>query len=148
MARGQNPSLTDEYILEEDRGKPPEEQAVFVISCLDAETRSRIQDNAISMAADDAEELRDGQSGSIEMKNNSGRVEILTLLDGIEGIENYLYPAKKTDDGYEWKELEWPSDGTKQEKKDALDKIAPDHRTELANQISEASFLTEDEEKN
>ena len=148
MARGQNPSLTSEYILQDDRDAPPEDQSVFLIRCLDAETRSRIQDNAISMEAEDVSELENGAPGGMKMNSNTGRTEMLALLNGLVDIQNYEFPAEQTEDGYQWHELEWPANGSRSEKKEALDKIAPQHRTELANQITEASFMTEGEVKN
>jgi hypothetical protein len=121
-----DPARTYRYVLACERALPVEQQTVFLLKALTAREHAQIRDGL---------SVVDPQ-GNLLVRQGSGEILILTL--GVLGWENF-----KDAQGAPVAFLADPM------QKDAnWDRLAPHHRKELADAVTEMTFLSEAERKN
>ena len=123
-----DPKATFEYVLEDDRALPPEEQTVFNLRGLTVAEEARVADSMIS-----------GLPGQDELSFRSGTHQLTVLRYGLRGWTGFL--------DSEGKPVQFEtSNGSPRQVKDAsLDRILPKYRTEIVNAILERGSVNEDE---
>lgn len=133
MATAVDPSAVYTYVLKEDRELPREEQTKFKLRSLSAGEQAKVKDSTAGW---------ENETGRMQM--NSGTVELMALRFGLVGWEGFRDASGN--------EVEF--DGTKrkvngvsimQPSDAALSRLAPRHRMELAEQITNHGSLTPDE---
>lgn len=122
-----DPSQPFDYVLKCDRELPHEEQTVWELKPLDVREAAQIEDGAVLFNSD-------GQ----EAKVASGSTTIKILQLGLKGVRNF-----RNRDG---SEVQFTTAKKGTVVSDTfLSRIGPEHRRELANAITEAAHLSEDE---
>jgi len=122
-----DPTQPFDFVLECDRGLPYEEQTIWELKPLNVREAAKIEDGAVLF-----------KEGGSEAAVASGSTTINVLKMGLKGVRNF-----RAADG-----SEVPFTTTKQgsEVSDTfLSRIAPEHRRELANAITEGAHLGEEE---
>jgi len=128
------------YILECDRDLPPEKQTVFILRPLSYSEYTQIEDNVIESVSEVRRGYRQKKNDEFKMRILSGSQEKRILCSGIKRIENF-----KDKNG---NEIIWDFHAKDNEKMKILSMLRPANRRELANAITEASYLDEDEQGN
>ena len=123
-----DPKATFEYVLEDDRKLPLEEQTTFTLRGLTVAEEAKVADSMISSTP-----------GADELTFRSGTHQLTVLRQGLRGWANLLDGNGKAV-SFE-KERAHPSFVT-----DAcLDRLLPIHRTELVSAILDRGSISEEE---
>ncbi len=128
-----DPEAVHRYIPKMARTWPVEDQPVFLIKALKAKEAAKIQDGL-------ADIVPEGNNKDLStMRIYSGSSILNALVAGLSGWENF-----KLSNGEDapWRD----NNGTP--RAENFDYIPSDIRKELAEQITEGTFLTEQDEKN
>jgi len=139
MVKPISPNAEYRYILECDRNLPAEEQTVFILRPLTYAEYTQIEDNVIESTSEVRRGYRKKGGDEFKMKILSGSQEKRILCSGIKRIENF-----KDENG---NEIEWDFHWKDSDKMKVLSMLKPVYRRELANVITEASYLDEDDEQ-
>ena len=128
-----DPKATFEYVLTDDRALPEDQRTVFVLRGLTVGEEARVADAMIASIP-----------GQEELAFRSGTHQLTVLRYGLRGWRNFKY-ADGTD--VEWEDL---NEGRDAEDRNRildrnLNKIPPEIRSEIAEQIRGESTLGEDE---
>jgi hypothetical protein len=123
-----DPKATFEYVLDDDRTLPEEEQTVFTLRGLTVAEEARVADSMIS-----------GLPGQDELSFRSGTHQLTVLRFGLRGWTGFNNAGGKSVD------FEMTNSHPKQVKDSSLDRIVAKHRTELVNAILERGSVNEDE---
>ena len=123
-----DPKATFEYVLEDDRSLPTEEQTVFTLRGLTVAEEARVADSMIS-----------GLPGQDELSFRSGTHQLTGLRYGLRGWSNF-----KDSEGSAVP-FETTNGNPRNVKDSSLDRILPAYRTELVNAILERGSVNEAE---
>ena len=140
MAIAVNPKDNVEYVLEEDRGKPQEEQTVFTLKNLTASELAKLEDSltdySLKTKATGGKEL---SPEDIKMSLNMGSQTLRILRMGLTGWKNF-----KDGNG---KAISFMKQGEVPREQN-WDRLRPEWRREIADAITEQTKLTPNEVKN
>jgi hypothetical protein len=123
-----DPKATYEYVLEEDRKLPEEEQTVFTLRGLTVAEEARVADNMIASIP-----------GQEEFAFRSGTHQLTVLRFGLRGWSNF-----KSATGSEVT-FDIGRGNPRQVTDEALDRLLPRHRQELVGAIMDRGSVTESE---
>jgi hypothetical protein len=125
MAKAIDPSRAFDYVLEEDRKLPVEEQTVFHLKVLSARELAQLEDSMSTVKL--------GAEGTMQINSGSHVLKVLDM--GLVGWDNLLNEAGGV---------------VAFDKKDVRrwDYLRPEWRRELTNAITEQTRPTKDEVKN
>lgn len=127
-----DPEAVHRYVPKIARSLPVEDQPIFLIKALKAKESAKIQDGLADYVEGDG-------NVAPAVRIYSGTAILNALKLGLSGWENFKN-AKGED--VAWRE------NNGQARPENIDFIPPDIRKELAEVITEGTFLTEQEEKN
>jgi len=125
-----DPQATFDYVLEDDRKLPKEEQTVFTLRGLTVSEEARVADTMISSIP-----------GQEELAFRSGTHQLTVLRQGLRGWSNFNSPEGE----------EVPFDKSRAHPKvitdDCLDRLSSVHRQEIVSAILDRGAVTESEGK-
>lgn len=139
MAIAVNPKENREYVLEEDRGRPQEEQTVFILKNLTASELAKLEDSLTDYSLKSSATGKELSPEDIKMSLNIGSQTLRVLRMGLVGWKNF-----KGEDG---KDVSFMKQGETPREQN-WDRLRPEWRREIANVITEQTKLTPDEVKN
>jgi|TARA_R110000824_G_scaffold379777_2_gene571903 hypothetical protein len=125
-----DPKATFEYVVEDDRSLPKEEQTTFTLRGLTVSEEARVADTMISSIP-----------GQEELAFRSGTHQLTVLRQGLRGWSNFMSP-----DGEEIS-FEKSKSHPKVITDDCLDRLSSAHRQELVSAILDRGAVTEAEGK-
>tara|TARA_R110000824_G_scaffold209433_1_gene395214 strand:+ start:115 stop:507 length:393 start_codon:yes stop_codon:yes gene_type:complete len=125
-----DPKATFDYVVEDDRKLPKEEQTTFTLRGLTVSEEARVADTMISSIP-----------GQEELAFRSGTHQLTVLRQGLRGWSNFMSPGGE----------EISFDKGKAHPKvitdDCLDRLSSAHRQELVSAILDRGAVTESEGK-
>lgn len=124
MVKALSPNANFEYVLEDDRSLPEEEQTTWILRYLTVTEEAEVGDSMFG-----------GMAGSDELRVKTGSVQINMLRKGLVGWRNFT-----REDG---SEVTFAVENSKRGVKvELLDLISAKHRTELAKAIDRGAKPT------
>jgi hypothetical protein len=123
-----DPRATFDYVLQEDRELPEEQQTVFELRSLTVSEEARVADSMIASVP-----------GQDEMSIKSGSYQLQILRCGLRGWRNF-----KTTAGTD-AQFDVTKGNPRHVTDECLDRLSSANRTELTNAITEHSSVSEEE---
>ena len=123
-----DPKATFDFVLEDDRKLPEDEQTVFTLRGLTVAEEAKVADSMISSIP-----------GAEELSFRSGTHQLTVLRFGLRGWKNF------TDSDGKEVEMELSRGNPRQVTDDSLDRLIPRHRQELVGAIMDRGSISESE---